>query len=232
MVSCIDLGVSGERGIGDQGQAILRVLRYEESGQRCRGRCVSGGEGWGVPRVPETRAIPVSDRALSANQVLERYRKGLGAPECRSCEDASFPGTAVPPDPSHQTSRRRDPALYHWGREGEDLQGIVRLDISVVALEGSKEFLVDSRDKTRAQKEGQDQRRDRFLPLSQNELWACTEVQAHNSAYRQCPTLPQGLPSSTIGAEGLNFSVRNGKRCFPLAIITGKRISVNHQIGK
>ena len=26
---------------------------------------------------------------------------------------------------------------------------------------------------------------------------------------------------STIGAEGLNCSVRNGKRCFPLAITTG-----------
>ena len=27
---------------------------------------------------------------------------------------------------------------------------------------------------------------------------------------------------STIGAEGLNCSVRNGKRCFPLAKATGK----------
>jgi hypothetical protein len=30
---------------------------------------------------------------------------------------------------------------------------------------------------------------------------------------------PEG--PSTIGAEGLNCSVRNGKRCFPLAIATG-----------
>ncbi len=34
----------------------------------------------------------------------------------------------------------------------------------------------------------------------------------------QRPTLP-GEPS-TIGAEGLNRSVRNGKKCFPLAITT------------
>ena len=38
---------------------------------------------------------------------------------------------------------------------------------------------------------------------------------------RQRPTLPDPCESSTIGAEGLNFSVRNGKRCFPLAIATG-----------
>src|SRR5262249_8337750 len=36
----------------------------------------------------------------------------------------------------------------------------------------------------------------------------------------QRPTLPPGLPDSTIGAGGLNFSVRNGKRCFPSASAT------------
>ncbi len=39
---------------------------------------------------------------------------------------------------------------------------------------------------------------------------------------RQRPTLPPGDPSSTIGAGGLNCSVRNGKRCCPSAIVTGK----------
>ena len=39
---------------------------------------------------------------------------------------------------------------------------------------------------------------------------------------RRRPTLPGGCPPSTIGAEGLNDSVRNGKRCFPLAMATGK----------
>ncbi len=38
---------------------------------------------------------------------------------------------------------------------------------------------------------------------------------------RQRPTLPEGPPSSTIGAEGLNFCVRYGHRCFPFAIVTG-----------
>ena len=35
---------------------------------------------------------------------------------------------------------------------------------------------------------------------------------------RRCPTLPQGLPCSTIGAGGLNFRVRNGSGCFPFAM--------------
>ena len=107
-----------------------------------------------MPRVPKTRAIPVSDRALSANQVLERYRQGLGARKRCGCKDASFPSPAVPPDPSHQASRRRDPTLYHRRRKGEDLQSIVRPDMSVVTLKGSKELLVGSRGKTRAQEEG------------------------------------------------------------------------------
>ena len=35
---------------------------------------------------------------------------------------------------------------------------------------------------------------------------------------RRRPTLPGGCPPSTIGAGGLNFSVRNGKRCTPAAM--------------
>jgi hypothetical protein len=38
---------------------------------------------------------------------------------------------------------------------------------------------------------------------------------------RRRPTLPGPCEPSTIGAERLNFSVRNGKRCFPLAKATG-----------
>ena len=37
---------------------------------------------------------------------------------------------------------------------------------------------------------------------------------------RRRPTLPGGCPPSTIGAGGLNFSVRNGKRCTPAAMTT------------
>ena len=35
---------------------------------------------------------------------------------------------------------------------------------------------------------------------------------------RRRPTLPRSPPRSTIGAEGLNFRVRNGTGCFPFAI--------------
>ena len=37
---------------------------------------------------------------------------------------------------------------------------------------------------------------------------------------RRRPSLPHGPPCSTIGAERLNFRVRNGAGCFPLAMIT------------
>ena len=39
---------------------------------------------------------------------------------------------------------------------------------------------------------------------------------------RRRPTLPRGLPRSTIGAEGLNGRVRNGNGCGPFAKVTGK----------
>ena len=41
------------------------------------------------------------------------------------------------------------------------------------------------------------------------------------SRNRRRPTLPGPCGPSTIGAEGLNCSVRKGKRCFPLAVATG-----------
>ena len=41
--------------------------------------------------------------------------------------------------------------------------------------------------------------------------------------FRHGPTLPPGLPSSTIGAGGLNDRVRNGNGCVPSARRTGKR---------
>ncbi len=38
--------------------------------------------------------------------------------------------------------------------------------------------------------------------------------------FRRRPTLPHSCPCSTIGAEGLNFRVRDGNGCFPFAIAT------------
>ena len=36
----------------------------------------------------------------------------------------------------------------------------------------------------------------------------------------QLPSLPGGLPPSTIGVRRLNFCVRYGNRCIPSAIVT------------
>ena len=46
---------------------------------------------------------------------------------------------------------------------------------------------------------------------------------------RRRPTLPGPCEPSTIGAEGLNCSVRNGKRCFPLAIATANQWRPPHR---
>ena len=45
--------------------------------------------------------------------------------------------------------------------------------------------------------------------------------------FRRCPALPRGLPRSTIGAEELNFRVRNGTGCFPFAIAAGNSIKLS-----
>jgi hypothetical protein len=44
--------------------------------------------------------------------------------------------------------------------------------------------------------------------------------------FRRCPALPRGLPRSTIGAEELNFRVRNGTGCFPFAIAAGNSMEL------
>jgi hypothetical protein len=45
--------------------------------------------------------------------------------------------------------------------------------------------------------------------------------------FRRCPALPRGLPRSTIGAEELNFRVRNGTGCFPFAIAAGNPMELS-----
>jgi hypothetical protein len=45
--------------------------------------------------------------------------------------------------------------------------------------------------------------------------------------FRQRPTLPLSLPSSTIGAKELNFRVRDGNGCFLFAIATEKTLTFN-----
>jgi ferredoxin len=56
--------------------------------------------------------------------------------------------------------------------------------------------------------------------------WGAERVtQEYNKkSFRRRPTLPHRHRCSTIGAGGLNFCVRDGNRCFPSAITTGKLI--------
>ena len=45
---------------------------------------------------------------------------------------------------------------------------------------------------------------------------------------RQLPTLPHTYACSTIGSTGLNFSVRNGKRCDPCDSVTEHEQFLDH----
>ena len=62
------------------------------------------------------------------------------------------------------------------------------------------------------------------------EKWFGVTEQPKKTRYRyrallligQLPTLPHSRPCSTIGAEGLNFRVRDGNGCDPLAMVTQK----------
>ncbi len=60
-------------------------------------------------------------------------------------------------------------------------------------------------------------------PTPHNDKRTARQRAIRSQRNRRRPTLPGPCGPSTIGAEGLNCSVRNGKRCFPLAIATGKR---------
>ena len=51
-----------------------------------------------------------------------------------------------------------------------------------------------------------------------NSEWPPLGVAIRVIGVRRCPTLPQGPPCSTIGAESLSFRVRNVTGRFPLAM--------------
>ena len=67
--------------------------------------------------------------------------------------------------------------------------------------------------------------------------WGCWNGEGRHAVWRcrpsgfvvlwRCPTLPQPIGCSTIGAAGLSFQVRNGAGRFPGAVTT-TRISVQH----
>ncbi len=48
------------------------------------------------------------------------------------------------------------------------------------------------------------------------------KIKGFYNEFRRRPTLPRSLPRSTIGAEELNFRVRDGSGCTLLAIATEK----------
>jgi hypothetical protein len=59
-------------------------------------------------------------------------------------------------------------------------------------------------------------------PVPQNQKSPKQKASGFKKIFRQCPTLPHSFPCSTIGAEELNFRVRDGNGCDLFAITTGK----------
>ena len=57
---------------------------------------------------------------------------------------------------------------------------------------------------------------------SERENPECKRTRGFQDGLRQRPTLPHSNPCSTIGAEGLDFRVRDGIGYGPFAIATGK----------
>jgi hypothetical protein len=58
-----------------------------------------------------------------------------------------------------------------------------------------------------------------------NKKGALVKAPLFKKEVRRRSTLPQGHPCSTIDAERLNFRVRNGTGCFPLAMVAETLLS-------
>ena len=57
------------------------------------------------------------------------------------------------------------------------------------------------------------------IKCEENKKGALVKAPLFIKEVRRRSTLPQGHPCSTIDAERLNFRVRNGTGCFPLAMV-------------
>ena len=120
-------------------------------------------------------------------------------------------------DPEHRPPGRsqRDPldaAVHPLASEaGATSRHIVRLRVVSRASRGRRQGAPPRADLERLHRR----------PLGPHNARRAASRRPFSSKNRRRPTLPGGCPPSTIGAGGLNFSVRNGKRCFPAAMTTG-----------
>jgi hypothetical protein len=69
------------------------------------------------------------------------------------------------------------------------------------------------------------ERHNSYQKKTRNHLTNKLVIPGYIKIFRQRPTLPLSLPSSTIGAKELNFRVRDGNGCFLFAIATEKTIT-------
>ncbi len=178
----------------------------------CWPACPEAFRGAPAPRddVPllDERADPLAGRADAPPAPLGRWRAGLPAtrglwplrrPRPSSRPAARVPGSPISPPVGAAVGR--GPGARRLGR-GES--------------GGMRRFYAPGPRPPRAEESGSPRkRRDPLEPELGGGL-------RHEKSRRR-PTLPGGLPPSTIGAGGLNCRVRNGNGCFPAAMATGNR---------
>ena len=167
-----------------------------------------------VALAPGVRAQPVAELALAGRpSVSSNWNQPTSAPLARSTA-ARKPG-----------SRRRGGARTRAGppgpragarRTGRSPRGPRR---ERRARPGPRRRSAIGRSSRRADRTARAASRASAQRAHNAERAARGAARSRNN--RRRPTLPGPCGPSTIGAEGLNCSVRNGKRCFPLAIATG-----------
>ena len=161
-------------------------------------------------RSSRARGAPDVDRAVRAYYERARASCGLLEPPRRPRDRPPLPRRAVPRH--RRRHARSEPGMVFTRRAGP--------------LRGRPRWLPPLGHRRRHRR--RDRVPHRTTHATSRALSSCprlalerkepAEAGPSREIIRRRPTLPGGCPPSTIGAGGLNFSVRNGKRCFPAAM--------------
>lgn len=190
---------------------------------------------WSFPGVPGPPArsadMPPRHDALQARLAtvlaappsVMRPRTGPGSPSwtpwpsCGPCAQRPRPSAAAS-RPFHR-SPQQQPSLdeHHLGTErctGNSLSSVSRheptsgLGADTGRQPGWRDCMITNRGKC-------------GIRMRMTVTPGCGGDRHRVGVVRRCPTLPRGLPRSTIGAVGLSFRVRNGTGRFPDAMAAG-----------
>ena len=188
-------------GVG--GEHPDRLARLDEQRLVVGERGEGGADGVeGVPRARRPSGAAVHDEVvgslghLGIEVVHQHAQRRLGGP--RSTGERRAPWRPHRPWPAHRRHRTRYGDLVTHVLDIENLSDQIRLRRRVT--------------------------RWRFGAKTTTSASASAEALVEYEIRRR-PTLPGGLPPSTIGADRLNFRVRDGNGCDPVAMATENQLS-------